>query len=235
MNPILAKVARFTGGVILLVILSLGVREVVRMVVPVPKLSGPMVVPDKGTSPFYIADAAIGGSLDASHIFTDQDGKTFDLASWYDKPMVISFSFTSCTEVCPMINASLAKIVKDNKDKLGKDFRLVTVGFDTKNDTPAAMHKFGGNFTKDFTNWKFLSGSEATVSALARKLGATYKFESGKGWQHYIGVTVIAPGGKVSSQLFGPEYSNEQFFEKLDVAMGKQPAEPAAQAKAELK
>ncbi|MBI5815264.1 MAG: SCO family protein [Nitrospinae bacterium] len=228
MNMKLAKILRFTGAVLILVFASLGVKDVLRRVMPIPQPGPRPPVMDKDTSPFYLAEGAIGHQLDGSYVFTDKDGASFDIASWYDKPMVVSYVFTSCTEVCPMVTASLAKIVRENKERFGKDFRIVTIGFETEKDTPKAMAKFAATHNIDSADWKFLSGSKETVAALAKKLGVTYKFEPGKGWLHYIGVTMVAPGGKVAAQLFGPDYSNEQFFDKLAAATGRPQTDQAA-------
>ncbi|MBI4667316.1 MAG: SCO family protein [Nitrospinae bacterium] len=221
-----SKLVRYLMAFVVLTAVSLAVREGVRRFVPMPSGKGVTVpVMDEATSPFYIAEAALGHQMDKSYVFTDQDGAAFDIASWYDKPMIVSFIFSSCGEVCPTITASIAKIAKNNAERLGKDFRIVTIGFDEKRDTPANLHKFSGNFNPDYNNWKFLSGKPETVKAMADKLGITFKPDGKGSFLHTVGVTVVAPGGIVYAQVFGPSYSNEQVLDPIDETLGRKKKE----------
>jgi len=213
---------RFILGLVIVTAVTLAVREVVKKLV-LPPTGKPLAVKttDPATSPFHIATAAVGNKLDGDYVFTDQDGGKFDVKTWFDKPIVVSFVFTNCSVVCPAITSSLSRIVKENRGRLGKDFRILTVSFDTAKDTPDVMLKFGHNFTDDFANWKFLTGSEGTVRAFANRLGIVYKPDNAGGFLHTVGVTVVGPGGKVSAQVFGPQYSNEDILRPVENALGK--------------
>jgi protein SCO1/2 len=210
---------QFILGVVVVTAVMFAAREVVKKLVIQKPL--PVRTADPATSPFYIATAAIGNKLAGDYAFTDQNGVKFDVKSWFDRPMVVSFVFTNCPVVCPAITSSLSRIVKENKERLGKDFRILTISFDTAKDTPDIMLKFGHNFTEDFTNWKFVTGSEATVKAFADKVGIVYKADGAGGFLHTVGVTVVGPGGKVSAQVFGPQYSNEDILRPVADALGK--------------
>lgn len=213
---------RFILGLVIVTAVTYGVREVVKKLVlrPTDQPSTVEAV-DPANSPFRIANAALGNNLEGSFVFTDQNGGKFDVKTWFDKPIVVSFVFTNCPVVCPAITSSLSRVVKENKGRLGKDFRILTISFDTAKDTPDVMLKFGHNFTDDFANWKFLTGSEATVKAFANRLGIVYKPDNAGGFLHTVGVTVVEPEGIVSAQVFGPQYSNEDILRPVESALGK--------------
>lgn len=171
-------------------------------------------------SPFSFAEKAIGNKVSGDYKLFDQDGKPFEVAKWFDKPLIVNFMWTNCSNICPVITDSLAKIVKSAEDRFGKDYRLLSVGIDFEHDSPSAMKKYGARFTKDFENWKFLSGPQKEVSTFARQLGVKYYRDSKGAWQHYVGVTIIS-AGRVYAQIFGPDYSPTQIFGSIDKALGR--------------
>ncbi len=187
-------------------------------------------------TPTSVAYAAIGNKIGKFEL-TDQDGKPFEISEWFDKPMIVSYIFTACDMVCPAITGSLASFVENNKEMLGRDFRIVSVGFDIKNDTPDAMRDYGKSFVDNFDNWVFATGSAEVVKALSEKLGIMYKktdaaMEMSAGtdhgkmkmdpammWKHTMAITVVGPGGVVSAQVFGTDYSDEDLAKPINKAL----------------
>lgn len=180
-----------------------------------PPQGGEMKTPDG----FVKADEAVGEYIRGEFPMTDQDGEPFEVSEWFDKPLIVSYIFTECGHICPTITASLDRFVENHRDMLGRDFRLVSVGFDPVNDTPEAMRKFGGEFAESFDNWKFVTGDEKVVKELADKLGIVYKYDEEQGWQHTMAVTIMGPGGMVFRQIFGVDYTDNQLLEPVKLAM----------------
>ncbi len=171
-------------------------------------------------SPFAVAEKAVGNKVSGDYRLFDQDGKPFKVSDWFDKPVIVNFMWTNCSNICPVITDSLSKIVKSAQDRFGKDYRLLSVGIDFEHDNPAAMKKYGARFTQDFENWKFLSGPQKEVSAFARELGVKYYRDSKGAWQHFVGITIVS-AGRVYAQVFGPDYSPAQIFGPIDKALGR--------------
>lgn len=211
---------RIALAIAVVVAVTFALREVVtRFVVPAQTKTQSAKPADPKTSPFHIASAAIGNKIDGEYTLIDQDGRKFEMKEWFDKPIVVSFIFTNCAIVCPAITSSLSRIVKDVPGALGKDFRVLSVSFDTAKDTPDVMRKFGKNFIDDFTDWKFVTGPEKDIKALADRMGIVFKADQTGGFLHTVGVTVVGPGGKVSAQVFGPQYSNEDILRPVEEAI----------------
>ncbi|MBI4829187.1 MAG: SCO family protein [Nitrospinae bacterium] len=165
----------------------------------------------------------IGHKIEGDYVFTDQSGQPFHLNDWFDKPLIVSYIFTSCENICPTISASLARYIKDGPLKLGQDFRVVSVGFDTEKDTPQALDRFGGSVTASFEHWRFVSGGPETVRALAKELGISYKRDEKGEWMHLVAVTALAPQGVVFRHLFGDTYSPQTINETLTKAARGEP------------
>jgi len=102
---------------------------------------------------------------------TTQDGKT---VRFYDdllkgKSVAVSLFYTSCPDVCPLETANLAQVQKLLGEHMGKDIVFYSIAidpWDTPKENKAYAQKFGVG-----PGWLFLSGKEADVALIARKLG----------------------------------------------------------------
>ena len=161
-----------------------------------------------------ISQAVVGkelGDLD----LTASDGSTVGLAELRGKPMLVSLIFTSCYHVCPAITRHLANAVKSAREALGEDsFRVLTVGFDTANDTPDAMRAFARAQSVDEPGWLFLSADAATMAALTANLGFVY-FPSPRGFDHLNQVTVVNRDGVIYTQVYGGDFDLPWLVEPL--------------------
>jgi protein SCO1/2 len=97
----------------------------------------------------------------------DQNGKRVRFYSDLikGKVVVISFFFTQCNDVCPMMGRSLAKLKTRLGSRLGRDVFLVSISKDPKNDTPAAMKKWAKEYGVD-AGWTLVSGDQAVLAQL---------------------------------------------------------------------
>lgn len=170
--------------------------------------------------PFNSRDAlrysqgAIGGTV-GNYAFQDQNGRAVRLADFLGKPLVVSLVYTSCYQICSMTTRNLARVVKIAQEALGTDgFTVLTIGFDTRFDNPAAMHSFAKQQGVDLPNWHFLSTDSATITALSKDLGFIFR-PSPKGFDHLVQATVIDAGGKVYRQVYGELFETQQLVEPL--------------------
>lgn len=161
---------------------------------------------------------AIGGVL-GEHRFVETKGAKLDLGELRGKPLVVSLIYTSCTHVCPMITQRLRQAVEEAQRMIGSDrFTVITVGFDTRNDSPMRMAAYARAQGINLPNWKFLSGDEASVSALARDLGFSYA-ASGGGYLHVSQTTIVDRDGRVYRQVYGDDFPIQVFMEPLKEAV----------------
>jgi protein SCO1/2 len=102
---------------------------------------------------------------------TTQDGKTL---RFYDdllkgKSVAILLFYTSCMDTCPLETANLVQVQKLFGNRMGKDMFFYSIAidpWDTPKENKAYAQKFGVG-----PGWLFLSGKEADIQLIARKLG----------------------------------------------------------------
>ena len=129
------------------------------------------------------SQAAITRQL-GDYQFVDQRGQAFRLSDLGGKPVVLSLVYTSCYHVCSGLTVHLRDVSKVAWKALGPDsFTVLTVGFDTPNDTPERMRLFAQDRGADMPGWYFASTDAATLERLTRDVGFTYR-ASPKGFDH---------------------------------------------------
>jgi protein SCO1/2 len=169
--------------------------------------------PDQNRS-LEISQKAIGRKI-GNHRFVDSTGVRVALDEMRGRPLVVSMIYTSCSHVCPMLTQRLRQAVAEAQRVIGADrFSVITIGFDTRNDTPIRMAAFARAQGVDLPNWRFLSGDEAAVSALATELGFTYQRSAG-GYLHIAQTTIVSSNGEVYRQVYGDDFPIQVFMEPL--------------------
>jgi protein SCO1 len=149
-----------------------------------------------------ISKRALGRKL-ADYEFTTADGQAFRLSELSGKPYLVNFIYTSCMQTCPMIVENLERSVKVARDALGDDsFKVITIGFDTKNDTPTRMKSYSGAHRVGNDNWILLSASEETILSITDALGF-YFVKAPHGFDHLAQTTVVDEVGIVYRQIYG--------------------------------
>jgi protein SCO1 len=102
----------------------------------------------------------------------DQDGKTVHLYTDLMKGRVaaLSFIFTTCTTICPLIGAGLGRLQTELGQALGEDIVLISVSVDPATDTPQRMKAWGAQFGAK-PGWSLLTGDKQTVDQLLKLVG----------------------------------------------------------------
>ncbi|MBF0096902.1 MAG: SCO family protein [Magnetococcales bacterium] len=160
------------------------------------------------------SQAAIGKRLPDLSFF-NQRGEPVSLGQLRGKPLLINLIYTTCNHTCTVSTRSLAVTVAKAKAVFGEDaFEVLTVGFDTRADTPKAMDYYARQQRISDPRWLFLSGSEETVKQLMELTGFV-AFPSPRGFDHLAQVTVVDREGTVYQQAYGESVPTPQLVEPL--------------------
>ena len=161
-----------------------------------------------------VSQSAIGRTV-GDYAFTDRLHRSVRMADFRGKPLIVSLIYTGCADICPMVSETLSDAIEVARDALGEDsFRIVTVGFDARNDTPERMRAFARAHGLAREDWRFLSADADTVDRLATDLGFLF-FASPKGFDHLSQTTVVDAEGRVYRQIYGAGFETPQLVEPL--------------------
>jgi protein SCO1/2 len=95
----------------------------------------------------------------------DQTGQPFTDAAMRGHVSIVSFIFTRCDTICPVISMKMARIQEKTFD-LGRDIKLVSYSVDPNYDTPPRLAEYAKKYGADPERWRFLTGPYDKVHAL---------------------------------------------------------------------
>ena len=100
---------------------------------------------------------------------SDQNGNPFTFSSLRGKPVVVSFLFTNCDDVCSYLSVKL----KDAQDRLGSEkdkVELVVISTDPEGDTQEAIAAYTTAMGME-GRWHYLRGSREQMEAVWKIFG----------------------------------------------------------------
>ena len=148
---------------------------------------------------------AIGGTL-GEHPLTTSDGRPIRTTGFRGKPLVVSFIYTGCFQVCPVTTAFLGDAIKAARAAVGDDgFHVLTIGFNLPFDSPAAMREFARKQGVGDANWTFATPAPEALYALARELGFQWA-STGGGFDHLTQATIVDREGRIVRQVYGDRF-----------------------------
>lgn len=102
----------------------------------------------------------------------DQDGREvrFYTDALRGKIVLISFIYTSCTDICPILMHNLTDVQASLGDRFGKDVFFVSISVDPEDDTPEELRKYAERYGAK-PGWTFLTGPKKDVDAVIRRFG----------------------------------------------------------------
>jgi protein SCO1 len=88
-----------------------------------------------------------------------------------DHVVLITFIFTNCDHACPLITRTMVGVADLLGEDVGKSVRFVSISIDPTRDDPAAMKAFAQKQGADRPGWMFLTGDQASIDSIVKKLG----------------------------------------------------------------
>ncbi|HZW25848.1 MAG TPA: SCO family protein [Gallionella sp.] len=121
----------------------------------------------------------------------NQDGKTL---RFYDdmikgKVVAINFMYATCHDSCPLETAKLRKVQEALGDRVGRDIFMYSITIAPEHDTPESLKAYMEKFNVG-PGWQFLTGKEADITLLRKKLGLYDGEEQEKSEGHTMSMIV---------------------------------------------
>jgi protein SCO1/2 len=148
----------------------------------------------------------LGETIPLNLQFLNERNDTVTLGQLIDKPTILSFVYFDCPGLCSPLMSGISDAVDKLDMKLGTDYQLITISFNTS-DTPEKALIKKENFVQnikgeDRKHWMYLTGWQENITAITDALGFRYK-PQGVDFAHPSGIMVISPSGKITRYLYG--------------------------------
>jgi protein SCO1 len=159
-------------------------------------------------------DQKIGQQLPLDLVFRDENGRDVRLGQFFNgKPVVMALAYYECPMLCTQVLNGMTAALKMVEMDAGKDFEIVVVSIDPKDNFRLAANKkltYVENYGRPQTaaGWHFLTGAETSIKPLADALGFRYAYDANiKQYAHGAALYVTTPKGIVSRYLLGIDFA----------------------------
>ncbi|MBI3524250.1 MAG: SCO family protein [Betaproteobacteria bacterium] len=161
------------------------------------------------------ASQAVVGETIPDYTLLDRNGRPVRLSSYRGKPLLVSFIYTGCFQICPATTRALLQAVKAAQDGLGSDhFNVISIGFNQPADSPQALKSFAAQNGIHYPNWEFLSPPASMVASLTHDFGFSFA-ATPAGFDHIRQVTVVDAQGRIYRQIYGESFAGDMLGEPL--------------------
>ena len=147
-----------------------------------------------------------------------KNGDTVDLKKIIDKPTVLCFVYFECPMLCTPLMNGLADVIDKTNMKIGKDYQVVTIGFNVEEPLSLAVKKKKNYLEHMKTKgaaegWRFFVSDSLNIAKATNAFGFRYK-RAGNVFLHSATAIFISPQGKIT------RYLNGTYFLPFEFRMG---------------
>jgi protein SCO1/2 len=146
---------------------------------------------------------------------TSQEGKPVALADLRGKVVAVSFIYTECPDICPMLTQKLVQV----QDELGADFgakvAFVSISLDPEHDTPEVLKDYAQFWGAKPKGWSFLTGSAEAVRDVSRRYGVFFAKKEDGSVNHTQLTSLVDAEGQIRVQYLGVRFDPKEFRRDL--------------------
>jgi len=159
----------------------------------------------------------LGAQLPLDTELKDENGQAVKLGSFFKegRPVIVAFVYYECPMLCNQVLNGLTGSLKGMSLVPGKDFEVVAISFDARENAKADlaknkkanyMERYGHPGTED--GWHFLTGTQESIDKLTTAAGFNYKWdEKSNQFAHAAGIMIANPNGTLSRYFYGIDYA----------------------------
>jgi protein SCO1 len=146
---------------------------------------------------------------------TSQDGAEVTLRELRGKVVAVTFIYTACPDVCPMLTDKMARV----QDELGADFGskvvFLSISVDPEHDTPEVLTEYAEALGANLAGWSFLTGEPAAIREVAHRYGVAVAPAADGQVDHTLLTTLIDRQGTMRVQYLGYRFDEAEFLHDL--------------------
>jgi protein SCO1/2 len=94
---------------------------------------------------------------------TSQDGKPLALADLHGKVVAVTFIYTGCPDICPLLTQKMVDVQDELGAVFGAKIAFVSISLDPERDTSEVLKDYAQFWGARLDGWSFLTGSPAEV------------------------------------------------------------------------
>ena len=145
--------------------------------------------------------AFIGNKKVPAFQFANQNGDSISNADYKGKVYVVEFFFSTCQDICPVMNQNMQKVAKAYP---GENVGIASISIDPTYDTPGVLKDYAQAYGITHPNWNFLTGDKEEIFQLSNEgfnLYAAEGMDEEDQFQHSGYFALIDQEGSIRSRI----------------------------------
>ena len=126
---------------------------------------------------------------------TSQDGKPVSLADLRGKVVAVTFIYTECPDICPLLTQKMVQVQDELEADFGKKIAFVSISLDPEHDTPEVLKDYAQFWGAKPEGWSFLTGSLDAVRDVTRRYGVFFSKKEDGSVEHSQLTTLVDGDG----------------------------------------
>lgn len=158
-------------------------------------------------------DQKMNAAVPADVLLRDESGREVRLGQfWQNRPLMLVMIQLRCRQLCTQQMSVLLESLKELKFTPGKEFELVVVSIDPRED-PAMASEVKASMIERYgrpeaaSGWHYLTGASDQIARLAEAVGFNFVYDQNTDqYAHPDGVMIVTPAGRLSRYFFRLSY-----------------------------
>lgn len=150
---------------------------------------------------------------------TSSNDRRVTLAELRGKVLALTFVFTTCSNSCPILTATMADIGRELGSDFGPRVAFVAISVDPANDTPARLRDYAAAHRANTPGWFFLTGAPSDIDAVVRRYGAYAKKSASGSVDHLFLTSLIDRAGMLRVQYLGVRFDPREMQRDLQMLL----------------
>ncbi len=156
-------------------------------------------------------DEKLGNHIPLDLSFVNEKSEKVLLKDLVNKPTILALVYFNCPAVCnPLLNG-LAEVVDKVEMEPGKDFNIITLSFNHKEDAFKALkwkreHLASMKRIITDASWSFLTGDSVSIKKLTNAVGFYFKQDTDSSFLHFASLIILSEDGKITRYIFGTQF-----------------------------
>jgi protein SCO1/2 len=152
---------------------------------------------------------------------TSQDGQPMALAAFRGKVVAVTFIYTGCPDICPLLTEKLAQVQDELGANFGAKIAFVSITLDPEHDTVEVLKQYAQLFGARPEGWAFLTGPPEAIRDVAHRYGVFFSRNQDGSIDHTQLTTLIDVDGQMRVQYLGVRFDPDEFRRDLMSLIGK--------------
>lgn len=146
---------------------------------------------------------------------TDQAGKPFRFQSLKGKVVLVSFIYTTCPDVCPLITSSMRLVQQGLSPGERESAFFLSITTDPEVDTPEVLRSYAERYKIDFSRWSLVTGDLQSLIPVWKVFGVRVERKA-RGLIHHTSLTgLIDKKGVMRFAYYGSSPDHKRVLQDM--------------------